>query len=162
MLLRSVPACFFLIFGSFFMVCVVDPNELLTIVLEGCEVKLAQPSPTLCDPLDRSPPGFPVHHHLPELIQTHVHRVGDAIRPSHPLSSPSPPALNLKTVNTAFIFVVTKPSHEVAAFLHKLFPCFLGSRNVSLHRTTLHLPMLFHYTQGLSLLSHPPPPRVGD
>ena len=42
-----------------------------------------------------STPGFPVLHHLPELTQTHVHRVGDAIQPSHPLSSPSPPALNL-------------------------------------------------------------------
>ena len=50
---------------------------------------------TLCDPMDCSTPGFPVHHQLPELAQTHVHRVGDAIQPSHPLSSPSPPAFNL-------------------------------------------------------------------
>ena len=48
-----------------------------------------------CDPVDHSTPGFPVHHQLPELAQTHVHRVGDAIQPSHPLSSPSPPAFNL-------------------------------------------------------------------
>ena len=48
----------------------------------------------LCDPMDRSTAGFPVHHQLPELAQTHVHRVGDAIQPSHPLSSPSPPAFN--------------------------------------------------------------------
>ena len=47
---------------------------------------------TLCDPMDCSTPGFPVHHQLPELAQTHVHRVGDDIQPSHPLSSPSPPA----------------------------------------------------------------------
>ena len=45
--------------------------------------------------MDRSTPGLPVHHQLPELAQTHVHRVGDAIQPSHPLSSPSPPAFNL-------------------------------------------------------------------
>ena len=45
--------------------------------------------PTLCDPMDCSMPGFPVHHQLPELAQTHVHRVGNAIQPSHPLSSPS-------------------------------------------------------------------------
>ena len=51
--------------------------------------------PTLCDPMDCSTLGFPVHHHLPEFAQTHVHRVGDAIQLSHPLSSPSPPALNL-------------------------------------------------------------------
>ena len=49
----------------------------------------------LCDPTDCSMPGFPVHHQLPELTQTHVHRVSDAIQPSHPLSSPSPPAFNL-------------------------------------------------------------------
>ena len=49
---------------------------------------------TLCDPMNRSIPGLPVHHHLPEFTQTHVHRVGDAIQPSHPLSSPSPPAPN--------------------------------------------------------------------
>ena len=50
---------------------------------------------TLCDPMDCSTPDFPVHDQLPELTQTHVHRVGDAIQPSHPLSSPSPPASNL-------------------------------------------------------------------
>ena len=50
--------------------------------------------PTLCDPVNRSTPGLPVHHHLPEFTQTHVHRVSDAIQPSHPLSSPSPPAPN--------------------------------------------------------------------
>ena len=49
---------------------------------------------TLCDPMSRSTPGFPVHHHLPEFTQTHVHRVRDAIQPSHPWSSPSPPAIN--------------------------------------------------------------------
>ena len=46
----------------------------------------------LCDPMNRSTPGLPVHHQLPEFTQTHAHRVGDAIQPSHPLSSPSPPA----------------------------------------------------------------------
>ena len=50
--------------------------------------------PTLCDPMNRSTPGLPVHHQLPEFTQTHVHRVSDAIQPSHPLSSPSPPAPN--------------------------------------------------------------------
>ena len=49
---------------------------------------------TLCDPMNRSTPGLPVHHQLPEFTQTHVLRVGDAIQPSHPLSSPSPPAPN--------------------------------------------------------------------
>ena len=53
-----------------------------------------QSCPTLCDPMNRSTPGLPVHHQLSEFTQTHVHRVGDAIQPSHPLSSPSPPAPN--------------------------------------------------------------------
>ena len=56
---------------------------------------VAQSCPTLCDPMDCSTPGLPVHHQVLELAQTHIHRVGDAIQPSHPLSSPSPPAFNL-------------------------------------------------------------------
>ena len=55
---------------------------------------VAQSCPTLCNPMNRSMPGLPVHHHLLEFTQTHVHRVRDAIQPSHPLSSPSPPAPN--------------------------------------------------------------------
>ena len=55
---------------------------------------VAQPCPTLCDPMNRSTPGLPVHHQLPEFTQTQVHRVSDAIQPSHPLSSPSRPAPN--------------------------------------------------------------------
>ena len=53
---------------------------------------VAQSCPTLCNPMNCSTPGLPVHHQLPEFTQTHVHRVSDAIQPSHPLSSPSPPA----------------------------------------------------------------------
>ena len=52
---------------------------------------VTQSCPTLCDPMNRSTPGLPVHHQLPEFTQTHVHVVGDAIQPSHPLLSPSPP-----------------------------------------------------------------------
>ena len=55
---------------------------------------VAQSCPTLCDPMNSSTPGLPVHHQLPEFTQTHVHRDGDAIQPSHPLLSPSPPASN--------------------------------------------------------------------
>ena len=55
----------------------------------------AQLCPTICEPMDHSTTGLPVHHQLPEFTQTHIHLVGDAIQPSHPLSSPSPPALNL-------------------------------------------------------------------
>ena len=63
------------------------PSGSLSSVIQSCL--------TLCNPMDCSTPGFPVHHQLPELAQTHVHRVGDAIQLSHPLSSPSPPAFNL-------------------------------------------------------------------
>ena len=55
---------------------------------------VAQSCPTLCDPMNHSTPSLPVHHQLLEFTQTHVHQVGDAIQPSHPLSSPSLPASN--------------------------------------------------------------------
>ena len=55
---------------------------------------IAQSCPTLCDPMNRSMPGLPVHHQFPEFTQTHIHWVSDAIQPSHPLSSPSPPTPN--------------------------------------------------------------------
>ena len=63
--------------------------------------------PTLCDPTDCSTPGLPVHHQLPEFTQTHVHWVRDAIQPSHPLSTPSPPALNLSQPEGLFQWVFT-------------------------------------------------------
>ena len=59
----------------------------------------------LCDPMDCSTPGFPVHHQFPELTQTHVHRVGDATQPSHPLSTPSAPAFNLSQHQGLFQWV---------------------------------------------------------
>ena len=57
---------------------------------------------TLCDPMNRSTPGLPVHHQLPEFTETHIHRVSDTIQPSHPLSSPSPPAPNLSQHHSHF------------------------------------------------------------
>ena len=63
---------------------------------------VAQLCPTLCDPMNRSTPGLPVHHQLPEFTQTHIHRVCDAIQPSHPLSSPTPPAPNLSQHQSLF------------------------------------------------------------
>ena len=66
---------------------------------------VAQSCPTLCDPIDNSTPSLPVHHQLPEFTQTHVHWVGDAIQPSHPLSSPSPPAFNLSQHQGLFLWV---------------------------------------------------------
>ena len=76
---------------------------------------VAQSCPALCDSMNHSTPGLPVHHHLPEFTQTHVHRVGDAIQPSHPLSSPSPPAPNPSQHQGLFKWV--NSSHEVAKVL---------------------------------------------
>ena len=76
---------------------------------------VTQSCPTLCDPMNRSTPGLPVHHQLPELTQTHVHRVSDAIQPSHPLLSPSPPAPNPSQHQGLFQRV--NSSHEVAKVL---------------------------------------------
>ena len=76
---------------------------------------IPQSCPTLCDPMNRSTPGLPVHHQLLEFTQTHVHLVGDAIQPSHPLSSPSPPALNPSQHQSLFQWV--NSSHEVVKVL---------------------------------------------
>ena len=70
---------------------------------------------TLCDAMDGSMPGFPVHHQIPELIQIHVHQVGDVIQSSHPLSSPSPLAFNLSQHQGLFKWVSS--SHHVAKVL---------------------------------------------
>ena len=76
---------------------------------------VTQSCPTLCDPMNHSTPGFPIHHQLPESNQTHVHWVGDDIQPSHPLSSPSPPALNLSQHQGLFKWVSS--SHQGAKVL---------------------------------------------
>ena len=73
---------------------------------------VAQSCLTLCDPMNCTTPGLPVHHQLPEFTQTHIHRLGDAIQPSHPLSSPSPPAPNPSQHQSLFQWV--NSSHEVA------------------------------------------------
>ena len=71
------------------------PNIQNTKIMTSSPIQFSsvtQSCPTLCDPMNCSTPGLPVHHQLPDFTQTHVHRVSDAIQPSHPLSSPSPPA----------------------------------------------------------------------
>ena len=75
----------------------------------------AQSCPGLCDPMDCSMPGFLVHHQFPELTQTHIHRLGDAIQPSHPLLTPSPPAFNLSQHQGLFKWVSS--SYQVAKVL---------------------------------------------
>ena len=76
---------------------------------------VAQLCPTLCYPMNHSTPVLPVHHQLPECTQTHVHWVGDVIQPSHPLLSPSPPALNLSQHQGLFKWVSSL--HQVAKIL---------------------------------------------
>ena len=76
---------------------------------------VTQSCPTLCDPMNRSVPGLPVHHHLPEFTKTHVYQVGDGMQPSHLLSSPSPPAPNPSQHQSLFQWV--NSSHEVAKVL---------------------------------------------
>ena len=76
---------------------------------------VSQSCPTLCDPIDCSTPGFLVHHQLQKLAQTHVHQVGDAIQPSHPLSPPSPPPVNLSQHQGLFQSVSSL--HHVAKVL---------------------------------------------
>ena len=93
----------------------VHENMFYTIIHSVQLSSVAQSCPTLCDPMNHSTPGLPVHHQLPEFTQIHNHRVGDAIQPSHPLSSPSPPAPNPSQHQSFFQRV--NSSHEVAKVL---------------------------------------------
>ena len=88
-------------------------NSVTTLRVQFSSV--AQSCRTLCDPMNHSTPGLPVHHQLPEFTQTHVHRISDAIQPSHPLSSPSPNAPNPSQHQSLFQWV--NSSHEVAKVL---------------------------------------------
>ena len=88
------------------------PETTTTLLITYHFSSVAQSCPTLCNPMNHSTPGLPVHHQLPELAQTHVHWVGDAIQPSHPLLSPSPPVLNLSQHQGLFQWV--NSSHQVA------------------------------------------------
>ena len=93
-----------------------DRIEVLRLYLSSVQFSsVAQPCQTLCDPMNHSMPGLPVHHQLPEFTQTHIPRVDDAIQPSHPLSSPSPPAPNPSQHQSLFQWV--NSLHEVAKVL---------------------------------------------
>ena len=78
-------------------------------------ISVTQSCPTLCNPMDCSTPGLPVHHQLPELTQIHVHLFGDAIQSSHPLSSPSPPTFSL--FQHQGVFKLFRSSHQLAKTL---------------------------------------------
>ena len=88
---------------------------------------VAQVCPTLCDPINCSTPGLPVHHQLLESTQTHVHWVGNVIQPPNPLSSPSPPALNLSQHQGLFKWVSS--SHEVAKVVEFQLPTLVLPMN---------------------------------
>ena len=85
---------------------------------------VAQSCPILCDPMNHSTPGLPVHHQLPEFTQTHVHWVSDAIQPTHPLSSPSPPAPNPSQCQSLYQRVNTSRGGQsiVVLALASVFP----------------------------------------
>ena len=127
-----------------------------------CVCVCTQSCPTLCNPMNRSRPGLPVHHQLPESNQTHLHWVGDAIQPSH-LSSPSPPALNLSQHQGLFKWVSS--SHRVAKVLefqlqHQSFnehPGLISFRMdwldlLAVQRTLKNL--LQHHSPKVSILWH--------
>ena len=90
-------------------------NMAILLSFSCCCCSVTHSCPALCNPVDCSTPGFHALHHLPELAQIHVHRVGDAIQPSHPLSSPSPPAFNLSQHQGLFQWVSS--SHQMAKVL---------------------------------------------
>ena len=96
-----------------FCVLILYPATLLYSLIQFSSV--TQSCLTLCDPMNCNMPGLPVHHQLPEFTQAHVHWVGDAIQPSHPLSSPSPPTFNLSQHQGLFKRV--SYSHQVAKVL---------------------------------------------
>ena len=126
---------------------------------------VTQSCPTLCDPMNCSMPGLPVHHQLVEFTQTHVHWVGDAIQPSHPLLFPSPPAFNLSQDQGLFKWVSS--SHQVAKVLefqlqHQSF--HENSGLISFRMDWLDLlavqgtlkSLLQHHSSKASILPHSP------
>ena len=111
---------------------------------------LTQSCPTLCDPMNLSTPGLPVHHQLPEFTQTHVHRVGDAIQPSHLLSSPSPPAPHPSQHQSLFQWV--NSSHEMAKVLE--FREMQIKTAIRYNLTPVRMLLSSHYVMPESLPPH--------
>ena len=114
---------------------------------------VAQSSLTLCDPMDCSMPGFPVHHQLLKLAQIHVHQVGDAIQPSHPLSPPSPPTFNLpgiRVFSNESVLHIRWPSIRVLAMFFTSMQCWISILYVWVFMDSI----LFHLL--VYILSTPP------
>ena len=124
-------------------------------------ISVTQSYLTLCDPMNHSTPGLPPHHQLPEFTQTHVHWVSDAIQPSHPLPSPSPPAFNLSQHQNLFKW--DSSSHQVAkVFSFSISPSSEYSGLISFRIDRLDLPavqgslksLLQHHSSKASILPH--------
>ena len=114
---------------------------------------VAQSSLTLCDPMDCSMPGFPVHHQLLKLAQIHVHQVGDAIQPSHPLSPPSPPTFNLpgiRVFSNESVLHIRWPSIRILAMFFTSMQCWISILYVWVFMDSI----LFHLL--VYILSTPP------
>ena len=112
---RNDPWCHFLTILVLRLQCNIFKSLQVSFSASDQIRSVTQSCPTPCDPMNRSMPGFPVHHQLPEFTQTYVHRVSDAIQPPHCLSSPSPPAPNPSQHQSLFQWV--NSSHEVAKVL---------------------------------------------
>ena len=110
-----------------------------------------QSFPTLCDPMDCSTPGLPVHHKLLEFTQTCVHWVSDAIQPSHPLSSPSPPASNFSQHQDLFFFFFFSFFFKFY-FIFKLYIIVLVLQNIK-----MNLPQVYMCSPSWTLLRPPSP-----
>ena len=108
---NQAPVCPFILVFTHLISCIPVPNYFPSVQFSS----VTQSCSTLCDPMNYSTLCLPVHHQLPESTQAHVHWVGDAIQPSHPLLSPSPPALNHSQHQGIFKWV--SPSHQVAKVL---------------------------------------------
>ena len=134
---------------------------------------VAQLCPTLCDPMDCSMPGLPVHHQILELTQTHIHWVSDAIQPSHPLLSPSPPAFNLSSIrvfSNESALCITWPKYWSFSFnislsneysglisirMDWLDLAFQGTLKSLLQHHSSKAPILWHSAFFIAQLSHP-------
>ena len=130
---------------------------------------VAQSCLTLCDPMNRSLPGLPVHHQLPEFKQTHVHRVGYAIQPSHPLSSPSPLAPNPSQHHSLFQWVNSShewpkywsfsfsiiPSKEIPGLISFRMDCWISLQSKGLSRVFSNTTVQKHHSLVLSFLYSP-------
>ena len=121
---------------------------------------VAQSCPTLCNPMNCSTTGFPVHHQLPELAQTHVHQVSDTIQPSHPLLSPSPPSLNLSQHLFQWVSSLHQPKYWSVSFT--ISPSSEYSGLISFRIDWFHLlavqgtfnSLIQHYSSKASILWH--------